>query len=60
MVTLIVFPSSLLSFLPVTEFYLYVKRPKRDKATEEWRRPHNEEQYDLYPSTNINRVIKSS
>jgi hypothetical protein len=33
--------------------------PKRDEATGEWRRLHNEELYDLYLSTNIIRVIKS-
>jgi hypothetical protein len=33
--------------------------PKRDKATGEWRRPHNEELDDLYSSPNIIRVIKS-
>jgi hypothetical protein len=33
--------------------------PKRDKATEEWRRLHNEELIDLYSSPNIIRVIKS-
>jgi hypothetical protein len=33
--------------------------PKRDEATGEWRRLHNEELYDLYSSPNINRVIKS-
>jgi hypothetical protein len=32
--------------------------PKRDKATGEWRRLHNEELNDLYSSPNI-RVIKS-
>jgi hypothetical protein len=33
--------------------------PKRDEATGEWRRLHNEELNDLYLSTNIIRVIKS-
>jgi hypothetical protein len=32
--------------------------PKRDEATGEWRRLHNEELNDLYSSPNINRVIK--
>jgi hypothetical protein len=32
---------------------------KRDEATEEWRRLHNEELNDLYSSPNIIRVIKS-
>jgi len=32
--------------------------PKRDEATEEWRRLHKEELYDLYTSTNIMRVVK--
>jgi hypothetical protein len=33
--------------------------PKRDKATGEWRRLHNEELNDLYSSPNIIWVIKS-
>jgi hypothetical protein len=33
--------------------------PKRNEATVEWRRLHNEEIYDLYSSPNIIRVIKS-
>jgi hypothetical protein len=33
--------------------------PKRDEATGEWRRIHNEEPNDLYSSPNIIRVIKS-
>ena len=34
-------------------------RPKRNEATGQWRRLHNEEPYDLYSSPNIIRVIKS-
>ena len=33
--------------------------PRRDEATGEWRRMHNEEQSDFYSSPNIVRVIKS-
>jgi hypothetical protein len=33
--------------------------PKRDEATGEWRRLHNEELDDLYSSPDIIRVIKS-
>jgi hypothetical protein len=33
--------------------------PKRDEATGEWRRLHNEELNDVYSSSNIIRVIKS-
>jgi hypothetical protein len=33
--------------------------PKRDEATEEWRRLHNEELNDLYSLPNTIRVIKS-
>ena len=33
--------------------------PRRDEVTAEWRRLHNEELTDLYPSPNIVRVIKS-
>jgi hypothetical protein len=33
--------------------------PKRDEATGEWRRLHNEELNDLYSAPNIIRVIKS-
>jgi hypothetical protein len=34
-------------------------RPKRDEVTGELRRLHKEENYDLYSSPNIIRVIKS-
>jgi hypothetical protein len=33
--------------------------PKRDEATEEWRKVHNEELNDLYSIPNIVRVVKS-
>jgi hypothetical protein len=33
--------------------------PKRDEVTREWRKLHNEELHDLYPSPTIVRVIKS-
>ena len=36
-----------------------VFEPKRDKLTGEWRKLHNEELSDLYPSPNILRVVKS-
>jgi hypothetical protein len=32
--------------------------PKRDEVTGEWKRLHNKELNDLYPSPNIIRVIK--
>jgi len=32
---------------------------RRDEVTEEWRRLHNGELNNLYPSSNIVRVIKS-
>jgi len=34
-------------------------RPKRDEVTGEWRKLHNEENYDLYNSPNIIQVIRS-
>jgi hypothetical protein len=33
--------------------------PKRDDVTEEWKRLHNEELYDVYSSPNIIQVMKS-
>jgi hypothetical protein len=33
--------------------------PKRDEVTGEWKRPHKEELYALYPSSNMIQVIKS-
>jgi hypothetical protein len=33
-------------------------RPKRDKVRREWRKLHNKELNDLYPSPNIVREIK--
>jgi hypothetical protein len=33
--------------------------PKRDDVTGEWRKLHNEELHNLYPSPNIIRQIKS-
>jgi len=36
-----------------------ISGPKRDEVTEEWRKLHNEELYDMYCATNIIRVIKS-
>ena len=34
--------------------------PRRDEVTGEWRRLHNEELNDLYSSSNIVRVMKST
>jgi hypothetical protein len=33
--------------------------PKMDEITREWRKRHNEELHDLYPSPTIVRMIKS-
>jgi hypothetical protein len=33
--------------------------PKKDEVTGEWRKLHNEELRDLYPSPSIIRIIKS-
>jgi hypothetical protein len=33
--------------------------PKRDEVTSEWRKLHNKELHDLYPSPSIIRIIKS-
>jgi hypothetical protein len=33
--------------------------PMRDEVTRQWRRPHNEKLYDIYPSPNIIQVIIS-
>jgi hypothetical protein len=33
--------------------------PNRDEVTEEWKKLHNEELRDLYPTPSINRIIKS-
>jgi hypothetical protein len=33
--------------------------PKRDEVTGEWRKLHNEQLPDLYPSPSILRIIKS-
>jgi hypothetical protein len=33
--------------------------PKKDEVTAEWRKLHNEELNDLYPSPSIVQVIKS-
>jgi hypothetical protein len=32
--------------------------PKRDEVTGEWRKLHNEELHNLYPSANVIRMIK--
>jgi hypothetical protein len=33
--------------------------PKRDEVTGEWRKLHNKELHDLYPSPSVIRIIKS-
>jgi hypothetical protein len=33
--------------------------PKRDEATGEWRKLHNDELHDLYSSPNIIRIMKA-
>jgi len=33
--------------------------PKREEAVGDWRRLHNEELHNMYPSPNIIRVMKS-
>jgi hypothetical protein len=33
--------------------------PKKDEVTGEWRKLHNKELHDLYPSPSIIRIIKS-
>jgi hypothetical protein len=51
----------LLKLLRIYVFYMLrrIFGPKRDEATGEWRRLHNEELSDLYSSPNIIWVIKS-
>jgi hypothetical protein len=39
--------------------WLHFTGPKRDEGRGEWRRLHNEELNDMYPSPSIVRVIKS-
>jgi hypothetical protein len=34
--------------------------PRRDEVTGEWRKLHNEDLHDLYPSRSIIRIIKAS
>jgi hypothetical protein len=33
--------------------------PEREEVTGDWRKLHDEELHDFYPSTNISRVIRS-
>jgi hypothetical protein len=33
--------------------------PKKDNLTRRWRKPHNEELYNIYSSPNINSIITS-
>ena len=43
------------------DFFTHMYRifgPRKDEVAGEWRRLHNEELNDLYPSPNIERVIK--
>jgi len=44
----------------VLEVLRSVYKPKREEVAEGWRTLHNEELRNLYTSTNVIRVIKSS